>query len=347
MKISINGQEWEDICERKESCVKTTAAEQNSFIFKKVLRRFLFPIYMFSIIIGMVTKGSEKTHMVSDLTACLIVIGLGAVAVLILNRIMTVVSPPQEKTWLTEFQYAHRGLHDDAVPENSLPAFQSAVDAGFAIELDVQLSKDGQVMVFHDRDLERMTGVTGRLRDRTYRELRNLRLKGTGQKIPTLAEALTVVGGKVPLLIEIKNHGMAGELERKLYRILFDYEGKYAIQSFSPFSVRWFRRNAPHIYRGQLACNFWKCNEFTVSRIKRFLIANLLFIVQKLGVNFICKPNFISYELHKVNSRLIRRLRRKGAPIFAWTVRNHEQYDDAKQYTDSVIFEGFRPKDIR
>lgn len=284
--------------------------------------------------------------MISDLTACLIVIGLGAVVVLILNRIMTVVSPPQEKTWLTEFQYAHRGLHDETVAENSLQAFQNAVDAEFAIEFDVQLSKDGKIMVFHDRDLERMTGVSGRLKDRTYRELRSLRLRGTDQKIPTLEEALAVVGGKVPLLIEIKNRGMAGALERKLYNALLGYEGKYAIQSFSPFSVRWFRRNAPHIYRGQLACNFWKCNEFAASKIKRFLIANLLLIIQKLGVNFICKPNFISYELHKVNSRLIKRLRRKGAPIFAWTVRNHEQYDDAKQYTDSVIFEGFRPKDM-
>ncbi len=284
--------------------------------------------------------------MISDVTACLIVIGLGAFVVLILNRIMTVVSPPQEKTWLTEFQYAHRGLHDEEVAENSLQAFRNAVEAEFAIELDVQLSKDGKIMVFHDRDLERMTGVSGRLKDRTYRELRNLRLKDTDQKIPTLEEALAVVDGKVPLLIEIKNRGMAGELERRLYNTLLDYEGKYAIQSFSPFSVRWFRRNAPHIYRGQLACNFWKCNEFSVSKIKRFLIANLLMIIQKLGVNFICKPNFISYELHKVNSRLIKRLRRKGTPIFAWTVRNHEQYDDAKQYTDSVIFEGFRPKDI-
>ncbi|MEA4853121.1 MAG: glycerophosphodiester phosphodiesterase family protein [Christensenella sp.] len=285
--------------------------------------------------------------MLAGYSAALIAAGLAAVAYFILNRLMTGVAPPSEKTWLTEYQYAHRGLHDEISPENSLEAFQKAVDMNFAIELDVQLSKDGRIMVFHDKDLLRMTGYSGNVRDKSFRELRSLRLGNTNCKIPTLEEVLALVGGSVPLLIELKTRGMAGSLEKKLYAALLEYQGKYAIQSFSPFSVRWFKRNAPHIYRGQLACNFWKCGDFTVSRLKRFFLANLLLVIQKLGVNFICRPNFISYEFHKVDCRLLRRLRRKGAPIFAWTVRSHEQYDGAKPYADSMIFEGFMPEEMK
>ena len=268
-----------------------------------------------------------------------------AVAVVILDRIMSRAAPPKQKTWLTDYKYAHRGLHNAVFPENSLPAYRKAIEHGFAIELDVHLSKDGRIVVFHDKDLKRMTGTEGCVKDFTYEQLRQLRLNGTQYGIPTLDETLDLIGGQVPILVEIKKKGFAGELERRLYARMEQYEGKYAVQSFSPFSIRWFKKNAPHIFRGQLSCNFSFCKEDfpRMSAVLRFFVTKLLWIVQRLNVNFICKPNFISYEFHKVNTRLIRRLRKSGAPIFAWTVRNKEQYELAKPYTDSVIFEDFTP----
>ena len=192
-----------------------------------------------------------------------------------------------------------------------------------------------------------MTGVDGRIKDYTFAELRKLRLKGTQYKIPTLRETLLLIKGQVPLLIEIKRKGFAGDLERELYRMMEEYGGKYAVQSFSPFSVRWFKKNAPDVYRGQLSCNFSLCKDnfpAGMDCVVRFFLSKLLLVVQRLGVNFICRPNFISYECQKVDSRLIRRLRRSGAPIFAWTVRTREEYERARQYTDSIIFENFTPK---
>lgn len=285
--------------------------------------------------------------MFSEVSVAFMVLAAIVAAVLILDRVMTRAAPPTEKTWLTDYQYAHRGLHNERYPENSLPAFANAVKHGFAIELDVHRTKDGVIVVFHDSNLKRMTGVDGKIRDYTFAELRELRLNGTQYKIPTLRETLLLIKGQVPLLIEIKRKGFAGDLERELYGMMEEYGGKYAIQSFSPFSVRWFKKNAPNVYRGQLSCNFSLCKDnfpAGMDCVLRFILSKLLLVVQRLGVNFICRPNFISYECQKVDSRLIRRLRRSGAPIFAWTVRTREEYERAKQYTDSIIFENFTPK---
>ena len=276
-------------------------------------------------------------------TTWMVITILAAVPIffLCLNHVWTAVAPPKQKTWLTDYQYAHRGLHDGNLPENSLQAFENAARAGYAIEMDVQLSKDGRVMVFHDTRLDRMTAVHGKIKDFTYDELRTFRLNGSDYTIPTLEEVLAMINGRVPILFELKKKGVAGKLERAFYQLVKSYEGKFAVQSFSPFSIRWFKKNAPHVLRGQLACDFRFCQEF--SRIKRFLLAKLLFVVRRLEINFICRPNFISYELHKVNSTVIKRLRECGAPILAWTIRNEEQYQNASPYIDSVIFENFRP----
>lgn len=285
--------------------------------------------------------------MFSEVSVAFMVLAAIVAAVLILDRVMTKAAPPTEKTWLTDYQYAHRGLHNERYPENSLPAFANAVKHGFAIELDVHRTRDGVIVVFHDSNLKRMTGVDGKIRDYTFADLRELRLNGTQYKIPTLRETLLLIKGQVPLLIEIKRKGFAGDLERELYGMMEEYGGKYAIQSFSPFSVRWFKKNAPNVYRGQLSCNFSLCKDnfpAGMDCVVRFILSKLLLVVQRLGVNFICRPNFISYECQNVDSRLIRRLRRSGAPIFAWTVRTREEYERAKQYTDSIIFENFTPK---
>lgn len=285
--------------------------------------------------------------MISHAPVTALVIAAVIFIALLLDRVMTKAAPPEEKTWLTDYQYAHRGLHNAFYPENSLPAFENAVKHGFAVELDIQMTKDGKIVVFHDPNLKRMTGVDRYVRDCTFFELRRLRLNGTEYKIPTLRETLRLINGRVPLLIEIKKKGFAGDLEHEFYEMMQGYKGKYAVQSFSPFSIRWFKKNAPRVLRGQLSCNFSLCKEnfpAGMGAVVRFFVTKLLLVVQRLAVNCICRPNFISYELQKVNTRLIRRLRRSGAPIFAWTVRSMEDYERAKPYTDSVIFENFTPK---
>ena len=151
--------------------------------------------------------------------------------------------------------YAHRGLHteDGSVPENSLPAFRAAAEAGYAVEMDVHLTADDQLVVFHDDTLERMCGVQGVIDDFTLAELRALRLGKTDCVIPTFAEALEALGGRVPLLLEVKR----GHDNRRLCALTLEalrtYTGPYCVESFDPTIVAWFRRNAPDILRGQLS----------------------------------------------------------------------------------------------
>ena len=156
--------------------------------------------------------------------------------------------------------HAHRGLHseDKTVPENSLPAFRAAVEAGYGMELDIQLSKDGQVMVFHDDTLDRVCGVHGRVDAFTFDELRQMHLCGTQETLPLLTEVFEVVQGRQPMIIELKTGPRNNELCEKGLAPMRDYQRRYpgaafCVESFDPRIVAWFRRNAPDIFRGQLA----------------------------------------------------------------------------------------------
>lgn len=253
------------------------------------------------------------------------------------------IEPSQEETWLTNYKYAHRGLYDEDAPENSLKAIGNAIEAGYAIELDVRLTKDKQVVAFHDNELKRMTGVEGRVRDFTLEELRMFRLNGTNEKIPTLNEILQAVDGKVPILFEMKSFGISKKLEQKFYSVVKNYNGKYAVQSFSPYSLRWFRRNAPEVLRGQLSCDLKHVN-FKVPPHQRVFLNLVMYLIKRLETNFICRPNFISYEFHRINTTLLQQLRKKGACILAWTISNEEQFLDVHPFIDSVIFESFLPE---
>ena len=239
-------------------------------------------------------------------------------------------------SWVGDYSYAHRGLHNMDFPENSLPAFENAVRHGYAIELDVHLSKDGVLMVFHDDRLLRMAGVDGRIEDYTAEELKRINLAGTQYRIPALDEVLEKVAGRTPLLIELKNVGRAGALEVALYKRMKRYAGRYAIQSFSPFSVRWFYKNAPGVLRGQLSATFRSGAE-EIPRWQRWVMRHLL-------TNGISRPNFINYEQSGVGRRIIRRLRKTGVPIFAWTVRTEEERRTACPLADALVFEGIDPK---
>ena len=151
---------------------------------------------------------------------------------------------------------AHRGLHSELVPENSLTAFRLAVEKCLSIELDVRLTKDCRIVVFHDNDLMRMCGIEGKVFDYTYEQLSAFKLKNSDEKIPLLSEVLKTVDGKVPLLIELKGGAPFGELESRVDHMMKKYKGEFAVQSFNPFSVMWFRFHSPKVTRGQLVSKY-------------------------------------------------------------------------------------------
>ncbi len=238
-------------------------------------------------------------------------------------------------SWITEYRYAHRGLHGGPIPENSMAAFSLAADKGYGIELDVHLSRDGLPVVFHDDNLKRMTGVDKKVSDLDSQELADLRLADSEEGIPLFSDVLKLVAGRVPMLVEIKNTGRAGELEEKTYELLSSYDGRFAVQSFSPFSVKWFRLNAPGVLRGQLSSRF--------DDMKESLPAYQVFGLKNLLVNALSRPNFISYEIDSLPKGVVSRLRKKGVSVLGWTVRNEEQKERAGRYCDTMIFEHIRP----
>jgi len=233
---------------------------------------------------------------------------------------------------------AHRGLHSLELwaPENSLEAFRRAVEKGFAIELDIHLTKDYQLAVFHDDNLARMTGLNKNIVEMTMKELKQLRLQGTSEKIPTLLEVLNVVDGKVPLLIEIKNTTkQIGKLEKVLARQMRYYKGFWAVQAFNPLRLNWFSKNMPKIQRGQLvSCN----NEKNI--IKR-IFKN--FISKPFVWKFISKPNFLAYDLRCISMEVVMLAIQNNCELLTWVAKSQELLKEAEKFSDSIIFEGFIP----
>ena len=230
--------------------------------------------------------------------------------------------------------YAHRGLHDGNrgdTPENSLLAFEKACKAGFGIELDVQLSRDGVVMVFHDYTLVRMTGKEGKVCEYDASELQSLSLASTEQRIPTFSEVLSLVDGRVPLLIELKGESMDSSLCPKVAELLKDYKGEYCIESFNPMLVRTMRRLMPDVFYGQLYTN-------VVRDKKKKSALNILLTC--MAFNFLARPDFIAYNIEDRSSlpvRLTTKLYK--AEKFIWTARSREEYDKAHALSEHPIFE--------
>lgn len=251
----------------------------------------------------------------------------------------TKLSKETDLDWLTSVPMAHRGLHDpeQGIIENSASAFGAAVEAGYGIECDIQVSADGEAMVFHDAKLDRLTESPGRLASRNASEIGTLRLGGSSDTIQTLGELLEQVGGRVPLLIEIKKtEQRPGALEERTRDLLASYSGPAAVMSFSPHSMGWFAANAPQIPRGQLSTTFKKGAASNRPWIQRFLARHLL-------VNRISRPNFIGYDINYLPTLATSFLRYRGMPILTWTVRTNINRDVAAKFADNIIFEGFRP----
>lgn len=237
--------------------------------------------------------------------------------------------------WLSEIPIAHRGLHTDQLPENSLAAFAAACEAGYGIELDVHLTADKEVVVFHDYTTSRLTGVDRKVATTPLAQLQALKLAGTDQHIPTLHEVLSLVDGRVPLLVELKSPGRSdGTFEALVHDLLKTYRGKFTVQSFDPNLVAWFSKNAPSFIRGQLSCAYK--GEASMPMFRRFLLANLL-------LNWRSRPHYIGYNIDDMPSFPVRFARKVGLPIVAWTVANSEQQKVAERYADNIIFEHIEP----
>ena len=253
-----------------------------------------------------------------------------------------------DRRWLSTVPIAHRGLHDAAsgIPENSLSAFAAAVAEGYAIELDLRLSRDGAAVVFHDETLGRMTRATGAVHDRTVEELNKINLVGSGETIPTLAQVLTQVNARVPLLIEIKAPTRyVGKLEATVAEGLRDYRGSCAVQSFNPLCIGWFRQHAPEICRGLLSADFSDkpimntakfAPKFMPAAAERFALRHLL------SAPFV-HPHFIGYDVDALPALAPWITKHLGLPLLAWTVRSERQREIGAAHADNVIFEGYRP----
>ena len=237
---------------------------------------------------------------------------------------------PQKSKWYCKYKIAHRGLHNKEFPENSLGAFENACNLGFAIELDVHALADGTVAVFHDQNTLRMCGIDRDIGLLTLDDLPKFKLLNSKYTIPTLAEVLDLVNGRVPIMIELKPASRKEKLEQKTYDIIKDYKGELAVKSFNPFSIAWFKKHANHIPRGLLSSFFEHDNLPWIYKT----------VLKKLLLFGMCQPDFISYNVQNIPNKYVAR---KKVPVITWTVNSKDLENKIKKFVDSVVFEGYVP----
>ena len=240
---------------------------------------------------------------------------------------------PVDRGWLTERPFAHRGLHDAAHPENSLAAFEQACVRGYAIELDVLLTGDGVPVVFHDGDTSRLTGVRLDVAASTLAELKQLRLCGTDQSIPTMAEVARLVGRRTPILVELKTGPQPAAICPPVLAALQRHEVTFAAMSFDPRLLLWFKRRSPSSTRVQLS---------GALRGERMpAVAKLL--VRSMLTNALTRPHGLAYDIDSLPSvaltfwRLVLR-----CPVVFWTVDSAAALDRSRRLNANVIFEQIR-----
>lgn len=237
---------------------------------------------------------------------------------------------------LRKFSYAHRGLHKKGVPENSLWAFQLALDKGYGIELDVHLMADGELAVIHDRSLKRTVGVDLNIDELDAQTLPSFRLEGTEERIPLFRQVLDLFRGQAPLIVELKSdRGNHAELCQAVCDMLDNYKGLYCIESFDPRCVAWLKKNRPDIVRGQLSRNFLK-DKKTPFYLRPVMAWNM--------TTFLTKPDFIAYGFseRKCFSVWVMRKLWKLQGV-TWTLRTPEEYETACKEGWIPIFENFEP----
>lgn len=241
---------------------------------------------------------------------------------------------PGQKAPFAGLNIAHRGLFspDQSIPENSLAAFSAAAEKGYGVELDVHLTADNQVVVFHDESLSRMCHADVSIEKLTLEELRQYRLAGTKEIIPLLSEVFAVLKS-LPVVLEVKRSstGRGALLCEKTLELIRSYDGPVCVESFDPTLIRWFRKNAPDLLRGQLSGQ--------TKHLKRDVPTPIAYILSHCMTNFLSRPNFIAYRIGK-KPAAVRLSEHLGAMRVAWT--SHD--DAAEKGHDTVIFEHYLPR---
>lgn len=239
---------------------------------------------------------------------------------------------------LRKWNYAHRGLHGNGVPENSMAAFRAALENGYGIELDIHLMKDGNLAVIHDASLKRTAAADVKIEDLTISDLDNHRLQGTSEKIPLFRDVLALYAGKAPLIVELKceNNNYVALCEAAC-AMLDTYDGPYCMESFDPRCILWLKKHRPDIIRGQLAENWLQVKNFKLPWLLKFLLAT------HTG-NFVLQPDFIAYKYadRKIfGTDICRKL--WGVQGVSWTIKSKEDFETAVKENWIPIFEGFIP----
>ncbi len=246
----------------------------------------------------------------------------------LLDRWFAPAPSAQRVGWLRGHTYAHRGLHAPGAPENSSTAFANAIARGLGIECDVQRTSDGQAVVFHDWELDRLTGETGELLDRSVTQIGSIALAGSTDTIPSLRQVLDQVNGQVPLLIEVKSKRevRVAPLCLAVRRLLEGYRGPVAVMSFDPRVSRWFKRYSPHVVHGLVM----------TEEGKRTLLAR----VRRQYAFWHAQADFLAYDVRDLPSPFAAAQRRRGFPILTWTVRSADLAERAATHADAPIAEG-------
>ena len=236
---------------------------------------------------------------------------------------------------LRGWKYAHRGLHDEELPENSMGAFRAALENGFGVELDIHLMKDGNLAVIHDASLLRTAGSDVKITDLTAEDLVNYPLSN-GELIPTFDQVLDLFAGKAPLIIELKEDGNCRKLVRTAVQAMEGYDGPFCMESFHPECVYELKQHYPHIIRGQLTMDYFK-EESKLHPVLKWVMTHQ-------AENFLTQPDFISYrcsDRRTFSNWLARKF--WGLQGVTWTIKSQEELDKAVEEGWLPIFEGFKP----
>ncbi len=261
------------------------------------------------------------------------------ITVVVLFLLWLFLIAPKNRKEMKKFKtlyYAHRGLHNEHKAENSMSAFKAAVDAGYGIELDIRLSKDGRLVVFHDDTLDRVCGREGKVIDFTAEELATFKLNGTNDGVPLFSDVLSLIDGRVPLLVEIKEDPGVSAVSKAACEMLSRYKGEFIVESFNPLSLGTVKKHRPRFVRGILSQRYYAYEQYRKP---------LYFALQSLLLNLICRPAFIAYDHRHAKSVALRFVRKFfGVPTLAWTVRSPEEEAEArKNGFDGIIFENYLP----
>ena len=239
---------------------------------------------------------------------------------------------------LRGWSYAHRGLHGNGIPENSMAAFRAALEKGYGIELDIHLLKDGNLAVIHDASLKRTAGCDVQIEDLTTEDLINYRLQGTDETIPEFRQVLELFSGQAPMIIELKpERGNHAALAEAACAMMEGYEGSWCMESFDPRCVYWLKKHRPDIIRGQLTADFFRDEKSKLHPALKWCLKHQVF-------GFMTRPDFTSYKFEDrktLSDFLVRKF--WGVQGVSWTIRTQEDYDTAVKEGWLPIFENFEP----